>query len=54
MAPGAKREIAAAQGSLGGSGFIQAGSICSWISVGLTAAGLVIGLFVLLIAMASS
>lgn len=38
LAPGAKREIAASDGALTGDGFIKAGVICSWITVGLTVA----------------
>ena len=41
LAPGAKREIAASGGALTGGGFIQAGVICSWISVALTVAFIV-------------
>ncbi|MGQ0463826.1 MAG: hypothetical protein ACT4QG_00755 [Sporichthyaceae bacterium] len=36
LAPGAKREIAASNGTLGGRGLIRAGVICSWISIALT------------------
>jgi hypothetical protein len=35
LAPGAKREINASGGQLGGLGFVKAGVICSWIAVGL-------------------
>jgi hypothetical protein len=38
LAPGAKREIAASGGTLTGDGFIKAGVICSWITVGLVVA----------------
>ncbi len=41
MAGGAKREIAASGGRLSGDGFIKAGVICSWISIGLSVAFLV-------------
>ena len=41
MAPGAKREIAASGGTVTGEGFVKAGVICSWITVGLTVAGIV-------------
>jgi len=37
MAPGARREIEQSGGRLGGEGLIQAGKICSWITLGLTA-----------------
>ncbi len=36
LAPGAKREIAASQGRLGGEGMVRAGVICSWVSIVLT------------------
>ena len=36
LAPGAQREIAAAQGRLGGEGLVRAGKICSWISIGVS------------------
>lgn len=36
LAPGAKREIAASRGALGGEGLVRAGVICSWISIALT------------------
>lgn len=36
LAPGAKREIAASNGALGGRGLVRAGVICSWISIVLT------------------
>jgi hypothetical protein len=35
LAPGAKQEIAASQGRLGGEGQIKAGVICAWIALGL-------------------
>jgi hypothetical protein len=40
LSPKAKREIAASGGTLTGAGMIKAGVICSWISVGLTVAGI--------------
>lgn len=36
LAPGAKQEIAASNGALGGRGLVRAGVICSWISIALT------------------
>ena len=42
MAGGAKREIAASGGRLSGEGLIKGGVICSWISIGLSAAFLVL------------
>jgi len=41
LAPGAKREINASAGQLGGLGFVKAGVICSWIAIGLVALGVV-------------
>ncbi|HVQ87559.1 MAG TPA: DUF4190 domain-containing protein [Actinomycetes bacterium] len=38
MAGGARREIEASGGRLTGDGFIKAGVICSWISIGLSVA----------------
>jgi len=49
MAPGARREIEASQGRLGGEGQIKAGVICAWISIGLNIAAVVV--FVLLLAL---
>ncbi|MGQ0846205.1 MAG: hypothetical protein ACT4QF_18950 [Sporichthyaceae bacterium] len=48
LAPGAKRQIAASGGTLGGEGLIRAGVICSWISIVLTAIAivLIVGLLV--------
>jgi hypothetical protein len=48
LAPGARREIAESQGRLGGEGQIKAGVICGWISIGLTALSLVIGIVFLI------
>ncbi|MGQ0630134.1 MAG: DUF4190 domain-containing protein [Sporichthyaceae bacterium] len=47
LAPGAKREIAASQGRVGGEGMIRAGVICSWVSIVLTLLAIVafVGLF---------
>jgi hypothetical protein len=41
LAPGAKREINASAGQLGGLGFVKAGVICSWIAIGLVALGVI-------------
>jgi hypothetical protein len=41
LAPGARREINASGGRLGGLGFVKAGVICSWVAVGLVALGIV-------------
>jgi hypothetical protein len=41
LAPGAKREISASGGQLGGLGFVKAGVICSWVAIGLVALGVV-------------
>lgn len=49
LTPGAKREIAASGGRLGGTGFIKAGVICSWVTVGIVGAGLVIGIIAIAI-----
>ena len=42
LAPGARREIAASGGALGGASQLRAGTIMAWITLGLTALGLVI------------
>jgi len=44
LAPGAQREIEQSGGRLGGEGLIQAGKICSWITLGLTALLLVVAI----------
>ena len=49
MAPGAVREIQQSKGRLTGEGFIQAGRICSWISVIAGIVGIIA--FVLLLAL---
>jgi len=54
MAPGAKREIAASGGTVTGEGFVKAGVICSWITVGLTVAGIVLLIAVLTLGAATS
>lgn len=50
MAPSARREISAANGQLGGKGFLTAGVACSWVTVGMCVTGLVIGGVVAIIA----
>lgn len=47
LSPGAKREIAASQGHLGGEDLVKAGVICSWISIALTILTIIafVGLF---------
>jgi hypothetical protein len=35
LAPGARREIQASQGTLRGEGQLKAGIICSWVGIGL-------------------
>lgn len=45
----AGKEIAASGGQVQGSGFVTAAKIVSWINIGLTAAGLVLGLLFLVI-----
>jgi hypothetical protein len=47
LAGGAQREIDASGGRLGGAGQIKAGRIMSWVTIGLTAAGAVIGVLAL-------
>ena len=42
MAGGAELEIAAAGGALGGSGQVRAGRIMAWVTLGLTAVGLIL------------
>ena len=54
MAPAAKREIAAAGGQLGGTGFIKAGVICAWVAVGIAATAIVAGVIAIIIAAATS
>ena len=44
----ADKEIAASQGRIGGSGFVLAAKILSWINIGLFAALTVLGLFAVL------
>ena len=52
MAGGAKREIAGSGGRLSGEGFIKGGVICSWVSIGLSVAGIV--LFIVVIALSAA
>lgn len=54
LAPAAKREIAAAGGQLGGTGFIKAGVVCSWVAVGITATVTVGVVIAIIIAAATS
>jgi hypothetical protein len=54
MAPGAKREIAGSGGTVTGEGFVKAGVICSWITVGLTVAGIVLVVALLTLGAATS
>jgi len=42
LAPGARRQIRMSGGTLTGEGFVKAGVICSWVTIGLLAATLVI------------
>ena len=48
LAPKAKREIAGSAGMLTGDGMIKAGVICGWVTVGLTALGIVLVIALLL------
>ena len=54
MAPGARREIAASSGRLQGEGQLRAGVVMSWVTVGLTAVGLVVLLVVVALLVATS
>ena len=54
MAPGAKREIAASGGTVTGEGFVKAGVICSWITVGLTLVGILLLIALLVLGAATS
>jgi hypothetical protein len=49
LAPGAKREIQHSGGTVTGDGFVKAGVICSWVTLGLAIIGIVVfvGLLVL-------
>lgn len=54
LAPGAKREIAGSGGMVTGEGFVKAGVICSWIAVGLTIAGVILVVLLLVLGAATS
>ncbi len=54
LTPGANREIAASRGTLTGEGMIKAGMICAWISVGLTVAGILFFVVIIIGAASSS
>lgn len=54
MAPGARREIAAAGGALAGEGQVRAGVVMSWITVGLAALGLVVVIVLVVVLVAAS
>lgn len=49
----ADREIAAGAGRVGGAGLSTAAKIVAWINIGISLAVLVVGVFVLLLAIAS-
>ena len=53
MAPGAQREIAESGGRLTGEGQVKAGKIMSWITIGLSALGVVIFAIVIAVAVSS-
>lgn len=53
MARGTKREIAQSQGQIGGANLLSAGVVCSWVTVGLAIAALVI-IGIILIVMAAT
>ncbi len=52
LAPGAKREIANSGGRIVGGSFVKAGTVCSWVTVGVSAAEFVIGLIIVLVSAA--
>jgi hypothetical protein len=54
LAPGAAREIAGSGGRLTGASQLKAGRITSWITLGLTALAIVVGVAVLMVAVSSS
>lgn len=54
LSPGAKREIAASEGRLGGESFIKAGVICSWVTVGLVIVAIVAVVAIIILAAATS
>ena len=49
LAGGAKREIAASNGSLTGLEFVKTGRICSWITIALTVIAVVLAVVALLL-----
>jgi hypothetical protein len=49
MAPGAKREINESAGRLTGLGMVQAGVVCSWITLGLVVLFVAVMLFVMMV-----
>ena len=49
LSPGAKREIANSGGRITGTSFVTAGVICSWITVGISAVAVGVGLIILLV-----
>ena len=53
MAPGAAKEIRDSGGQLTGEGQLKAGKIMSWISIGLTALGIVAFIVVIIVTVAS-
>ena len=54
LAPGARREIEASGGALGGASQLRAGKIMAWITLGLTALGLIILIAVIALAVSAS
>jgi hypothetical protein len=54
LAPGAKREIEQSGGMVTGDGFVKAGVICSWVTVGLTVAGILLVVLLLVIGASTS
>lgn len=57
LAPSARREITASGGRLQGDGFIKAGVICSWVTIGIAAVlivALVVAVFIPLLLGAGS
>jgi hypothetical protein len=53
MVPGARREIAESGGQLTGDGQVKAGKILSWITLGLTAVGIVAVVAIIIVAVAA-
>ncbi|MGL5858348.1 MAG: hypothetical protein ACRC35_08090 [Angustibacter sp.] len=54
MAGGARREIAASGGRLTGESQVQAGVICSWVTIGLSVLLLIVGIIVFAAGLANS